>query len=215
IVFSYESTVSPDGKIGIYANVLFDPYNRAVVDVVKGSKRVRYLLTRLQLDIIEEHTENVVEVLQVSDGIILDAVKNNAINPDPQPSPTPPPGTDPSVIYGSDLSEITPRVDSVKIGGQERNRIDQHLTGLRMTIVGNGFLKDATIGFTEAREISVRGVTWKSISELEAEIDVESGQAFRIQLTVTNPNGLDASWKKPIHVGRALDFGPEGSAVAA
>jgi len=31
-----------------YGNVLFEPYNRAVVDVVKDSKRVRYLLTVLK-----------------------------------------------------------------------------------------------------------------------------------------------------------------------
>ena len=31
-----------------------------------------------------------------------------------------------------------------------RNRIDQHLTSLRVTVVGNGFLKDATINFTDA-----------------------------------------------------------------
>ena len=28
----------------VHANVLMEPYNRAVVDVVKGSRRVRYLL---------------------------------------------------------------------------------------------------------------------------------------------------------------------------
>jgi hypothetical protein len=194
-------------------NVLFDSYNRAVVDIVKGSKRVRYLLGVIQLDIIEEQTENVVDALQIADGLILNAVKNNAVNPEPQPSPPPPPGTDPSVIFGSDLSEIAPRIQSVQIVGQERIRFDQHAVGLHMTILGGGFLKDATVGFTDAPAITVRSVTWKSVSELEAEIDVNADHAFRTQLTVTNPNELSATWGKPMYVGRDIDLGPEGSAV--
>jgi hypothetical protein len=31
--------------VTVYGDVLFEPYNRAVVDVVKGTKRIRYLLT--------------------------------------------------------------------------------------------------------------------------------------------------------------------------
>jgi hypothetical protein len=33
------------GDVTVYGDVLLDPYNRAVVDVVKGTKRIRYLLT--------------------------------------------------------------------------------------------------------------------------------------------------------------------------
>ncbi|HJW30325.1 MAG TPA: hypothetical protein VJ508_13930 [Saprospiraceae bacterium] len=35
------------GGATFYGNVLFEPYNRAVVDVVKGGKRLRYLLTKV------------------------------------------------------------------------------------------------------------------------------------------------------------------------
>ena len=35
------------GGATFYGNVLFDPYNRAVVDVVKGGQRVRYVVVKL------------------------------------------------------------------------------------------------------------------------------------------------------------------------
>ncbi|MBE9533777.1 MAG: hypothetical protein IMF03_02160, partial [Proteobacteria bacterium] len=41
---------SGDGAT-FYGNVLFEPYNRAVVDVVKGRKRVRYLLKVAEVDL--------------------------------------------------------------------------------------------------------------------------------------------------------------------
>jgi hypothetical protein len=40
------------GGVTVSGNVLFKPYNRAVVDVVRGSGRVRYLLTDEEIDMI-------------------------------------------------------------------------------------------------------------------------------------------------------------------
>jgi hypothetical protein len=43
---------STNSSAVIVANVVFEPYNRAVVDVVKGSRRVRYVLQGAPLDMI-------------------------------------------------------------------------------------------------------------------------------------------------------------------
>jgi hypothetical protein len=153
----------------------------------------------------------VLPIVQTADAQDLRALRNNAVNPDPQPGEYPP-GTDPTEVYGSDLSAIEPEIEALTIADTERNRISGHVSGLVLKLTGDGFLKTATVSFGN-EDVTVNSVTWNSVSELEVSVDTSTDALARCKVTVANPNGKSASMEAPVHIGRACDFGTAASPV--
>ncbi len=183
------------------------------VPVMPGGYPAKTLYV-VALSLIHADDEEEIPVIQIADANTLNAVKNNALYDPPQPGPPPPPGTDPADIYGPDLSLVTPHVSIFKIGNEERNRVSGQLASLTLKVMGDRFLRDATVVLDDP-SITVGTVQWVSVNELDVSLGVAANGTPRCKVTVTNPNGQSATSTTPVYVGRAFDLGPAAGQVKA
>ncbi|MBW2646677.1 MAG: hypothetical protein JRE23_10945 [Deltaproteobacteria bacterium] len=195
---------SGDGAT-IYGNVLFEPYNRAVVDVVKDSKRVRYLLTAIKIEIITGPDFDIPdEPIRLAPADLLNDVFHNDTDPDePIITLQDEPYTPPFIV----------EVNDVIVKNTNQRWISNNVTSVTLQIFGSGFTDGADVEFGHP-DISVNSINVISPSEIEVAIDVATGATLEATwVKVINPDGIEAFSDSPSGVALGLDFGTEESVL--